>query len=724
MSEYTFPNNQPVVLLNCESAFDTLNSKEKLYAHYLSKASWYGGLIVLIQTSAESPLIYCLLQKLFHAQSVEELKRLAVKELSFTEDEITALLVYASGIFYNMGNYKGSGDKKFIPNLSKEKLEALIKSSNAFKLEPEKIQSLLSHCLEAMYSLKDNEKQLGFPFVGTTTYLSKNFTKEDQEIVKGFFKQQGIEPYNSRLFKTVDSSGHSCYEIRLASVLQTEDEEEKSLISSHTVNGHKFIITRGDYSKLLQQVNKNLALAKEYAANENQAQMLEFYSQSFQTGSLTAHKDGSRHWIKDKSPIVESYIGFIETYRDPAGMRGEFEGFVAVVNKTMSAKLLELVKAASDFLPLLPWPSTYEKDKFLQPDFTSLDVLTFACSNIPCGICIPNYDEIRQSEGFKNVSLGNVIPLYNTGPPNYLSKSDQDLCEKYNVKAFDVQVALHELLGHGSGKLFRKETNENFNFNVDEVRNLETNEKISSWYEEGDTYDSIFGPMSSSYEECRAECVGLYLCTDPEVLRIFGYVGAEAEEIMYTNWLSYCQKGLESLQMYEPQTESWLQVCSVCRHMPQARYVILQVLLEGGGDFVKIEKLKGADGNPDLLVTMDRSRLLTVGKPVIGNFLKRLQLYRATADAKSAKTMYDKYSAVTSEDRCPFLHHREIVMARKRPRIMFVLANTILKDGKVHLKNYDSTLEGMIQSWVDRFQELDVTSILEEMWEKDKPHFL
>ena len=73
----------PVSKLECKVAFENLTNKEKLYAHYLSRASFEGGLIVLFQTSPESVPIFLLLQALFSGQSVQNFKTAS----SCTEDE-------------------------------------------------------------------------------------------------------------------------------------------------------------------------------------------------------------------------------------------------------------------------------------------------------------------------------------------------------------------------------------------------------------------------------------------------------------------------------------------------------------------------------------------------------------------------------------------------------------------------------------------------------------
>lgn len=104
-SQHVLPLEQPVVCLEAQSAFDGLSNKEKLYAHYLGQAAWVGGLITYIQTSPESGPVFVLMHKLFLIEKPEDLKGKAL-ENGFSEEEVTALFVYVSGLFSNAGNYK------------------------------------------------------------------------------------------------------------------------------------------------------------------------------------------------------------------------------------------------------------------------------------------------------------------------------------------------------------------------------------------------------------------------------------------------------------------------------------------------------------------------------------------------------------------------------------------------------------------------------------------
>ena len=59
----------------------------------------------------------------------------------------------------------------------------------------------------------------------------------------------------------------------------------------------------------------------------------------------------------------------------------------------------------------------------------------------------------------------------------------------------------------------------------------------------------------------------------------------------------------------------------------QARYVILFVLLKNALGLVSIKHLTGSDDNPDVLVQLDRTKIELLGKPAIGDFLMKLQVW-------------------------------------------------------------------------------------------------
>ncbi|KAH3887281.1 dipeptidyl peptidase 3-like [Dreissena polymorpha] len=676
-------------LLECSAAFHKLSEREKKYAHYLSRACWYGGLIILYQVSPESPGIFILLHKLFKMQTFQEIQDLA-RTQGCTEDEIQAIRMYVAGFFTNFGNYSSFGNIKFIPDFSKETFKRLVMQSEAGKRDPEVMEGLWNSLSYRMYSLEKRHRKIGLGPMGTSTYYSFNCDMDDAKLAQEFMLSKNLNAFNTRLTK---KSSYE-YEIRLASS-ETGDGFipgcDEELLKSHEFLAEgadepvTFHVTRGDYSKLLAKVVSCFEKAKEFVTNEMESHMMDMYIASFTTGSVESHKDMARIWIKNKWPSVETFIAFLECYRDPLGVRGEFEAFVGIVNKERSAMYEELVDNTVRLLKNLPWPPEYEMDQFLIPETMSIDVLTYGASIISEGSNIPNYGDIRQDEGSKNTTFFNKIIVDCYNGETFIDIEDKDLYSKLMVSTYELHVGLHELYGHGSGKLFYEDCDGNLNFDINVVRHTETGEQIKSWYKTTETWETKFPTIGASYEECRAECVALYMIDNKDILRIFGHEH-DGDDVVYVVWLSLLRLSLISLEFYAPETTTWQQP-----HM-NAWFVILRVLMEAGQCFLELCEVTGSDGIPDLVVRLDRQKILTVGKPAIGNFLRKLQVYRATGDFENAKKMYDHYSEVTDDGDVKFLSLREIVLAHRIPRKMFVQHNTVIdKDDNVVLKSYEAS---------------------------------
>lgn len=104
------------------------------------------------------------------------------------------------------------------------------------------------------------------------------------------------------------------------------------------------------------------------------------------------------------------------------------------------------------------------------------------------------------------MSLGNVL---SAKAPNekitFIQDQDLSIFEKLRGQAFEVQVGLHELLGHGTGKLLSELNPGEYNFDIKNPPiNPLTNEKVKTWYKPGQTWGSVFGGVAASYEECRS----------------------------------------------------------------------------------------------------------------------------------------------------------------------------------------------------------------------------
>lgn len=106
----------------------------------------------------------------------------------------------------------------------------------------------------------------------------------------------------------------------------------------------------------------------------------------------------------------------------------------------------------------------------------------------------------------------------------FIDASEAATFQKHKYPTYYWWVVLHELLGHGTGKMMIETEKGKFNFDIkDPPKNPLTGQPISSWYEPGQTWTGQFGELATTLDECRAELVGAYLMDDQELLNLFGF---------------------------------------------------------------------------------------------------------------------------------------------------------------------------------------------------------
>ena len=219
-------------------------------------------------------------------------------------------------------------------------------------------------------------------------------------------------------------------------------------------------IPPGLYAPELKQVIYYLKKALPYAG-EKQRKALQYLIEYFETGEPEAFRRYNIQWVQD-DPEIETILGFIEVYKDARGVKGEYEGLVAMRDHAGTTLMKTLADLAGYFEEKAPWPDRFKRQTFNIPVANAITVLVGTGHGGPiswAGINLPNAQEIRQNYGSKSFLLTNIIEAReavrgSVAAQEFLaSRQEQEIVTRYGRMASLAFVAMHEVLGHASGKV-------------------------------------------------------------------------------------------------------------------------------------------------------------------------------------------------------------------------------------------------------------------------------
>ncbi len=162
---------------------------------------------------------------------------------------------------------------------------------------------------------------------------------------------------------------------------------------------------------------------------------------------------------------MDTINGFIEVYADARGVKGEYEGIVIFVDQKVNQVMRSMASLAQYFEDKAPWDDKYKKSKVTPPVSNALHLLMGVGGGGPIsvlGINLPNAQNIREAYGSKNFILTNVSSVrYRLDQERItaefaLTEEEKELDRLCGERADLLHTAIHEILGHGSGRVSEK----------------------------------------------------------------------------------------------------------------------------------------------------------------------------------------------------------------------------------------------------------------------------
>lgn len=466
------------------NGFEQLTPQQKGLIYYLSEAAIWGRDITTDQQGKYNLQIRSLLESIY--------KNLQANgELNDSSKDVQGFNTYIRQVWFGNGIYHHYSKDKFTPRFSEKWLREQVAKSNAKKMSKSKLDEICKVIFDPTVLPKGVNLSADADVVVTSAHN---------------FYGDGVTQKDAEDFYAKMKASRSGNELPMFGLNSTLVKKNGKLSEDVWKVG-------GKYGKSLTKIVENLTKASEYAENEKQKDVILKLVKYFKSGDLDDFDRYSIAWVGSLEGMVDFICGFIETYGDPMGMKGTYEGIVQYKDLEATKRTNTISTNAQWFEDHSPVDPRFRKPTVKGITATVINTAMLAGDSYPStpiGVNLPNSDWIRANYGSKSVTISNITDAYNKAAHGngfaqefVIDEETRQLLEKYGDDCDYLHTDLHECLGHASGQLLP------------------------------DTDPDALKNYSSTNEESRADLFALYYLADSKLIELGLLPNEEAYKASY-----------------------------------------------------------------------------------------------------------------------------------------------------------------------------------------------